>query len=313
MRFPTRRAAVVVAALLSLLACPDVRAQTPTYALVTYNQQARYFNQINDGARDAAAKVGVTLVIFNANNDPVAQANAIETYIQQKVQGIIVVPVNAHAIAPSVLAADAAGIPVVDIDAILPPGPQKARIGVDNEAAGQAIGTFFVNTVDQTMGGKARVGVVSALSSVLQNQRLKGFQDALVGHPGISIVQVVDGHNVQDTALTVAEGLVTGNPGLDAIYATGEPALIGAIAAVEGGELTDRVKIFGWDLSAQAIRGIDEGYVVGVVQQDPVGKGAAAVDALVKIGKGEAVPATVETPVTIVTRSNVDQYRAAFK
>ena len=44
---------------------------------------------------------------------------------------------------------------------------------------------------------------------------------------------VVDGRNIQDNALAAAENLITGNPDLTAIYATGEPALLGAIAAVE--------------------------------------------------------------------------------
>ena len=44
-------------------------AKAATVALVTINQQALFFNQINDGAKEAADKAGVKLVIFNANND----------------------------------------------------------------------------------------------------------------------------------------------------------------------------------------------------------------------------------------------------
>ena len=53
------------------------------------------------------------------------------------------------------------------------------------------------------------------------------------------------------------------------IYATGEPALIGAVSAVTSQSRTGDVKVFGWDLTAQAIKGIDEGWVAAVVQQDP--------------------------------------------
>jgi ribose transport system substrate-binding protein len=124
---------------------------------------------------------------------------------------------------------------------------------------------------------------------------------------------VVDGRNIQDNALAAAENLMTGNPDLTAIYATGEPALLGAIAAVESQGRTDKVKIVGWDLTAQAIKGLDQGFVVGVVQQDPAGMGAAAVDALSKITKGQTVEKTIAVPVTIVTKANVDPYRAIFK
>ncbi len=69
--------------------------------------------------------------------------------------------------------------------------------------------------------------------------------------------------------MTAAENLITGNPDLTAIYATGEPALLGAIAAVENQGRQKDIKVFGWDLTAKAISGIDGGYVTAVPQQDP--------------------------------------------
>jgi ribose transport system substrate-binding protein len=49
------------------------------------------------------------------------------------------------------------------------------------------------------------------------------------------------------------------------------------------------------------------------VQQDPAGMGAAAVEAALKAAKGETVPATIAVPVTIVTKDNVDKFRAMFQ
>jgi ribose transport system substrate-binding protein len=292
-----------------------VKAQDkPTFALVQINQQALFFTQMNDGATKAAQKAGVNLVIFNANNDPAAQNNAIETYIQQKVKGLIVVAIDTNGIMPAVKAADAAGIPVVAVDAVLPAnGPQKAQIGVDNEGAGKLIGAHFVKYVTEQMGGKAKLGIVGALNSTIQNIRQKGFEDVVKGAAGVTMAGVVDGRNVQDNALAAAENLMTANPDLSAIYATGEPALLGAVAAVESQGKQGKVKVVGWDLTASAIKGIDAGYVVGVIQQDPAGMGAAAVDALAKLAKGGTVDKAISVPVTIVTKDNVEPYRAVFK
>lgn len=295
------------------LSIGTAQAQEKTIALVQINQQALFFTQMNEGAQKAADAAGVKLVIFNANNDPAAQNNAIETYIQQKVDGIVVVAIDTNGIMPAVNAAAAANIPVTAVDAVLPAGPQKAQIGVDNEGAGKAMGEFFNKYVTDSMGGKAKLGIVGALNSTIQNIRQKGFEDEVKSNSGVTTAGVVDGRNVQDSALSAAESLITANPDLNAIYATGEPALLGAVAAVESQGKQDQIKVFGWDLTAQAIKGIDAGYVVGVVQQDPAGMGAAAVDALVKITKGETVPATIPVPITIVTKDNVEPYRAVFK
>ena len=129
----------------------------------------------------------------------------------------------------------------------------------------------------------------------------------------VKFLDTVDGQNVQDVALTAAENLMTANPDMTALYATGEPALIGAISAVTSQNMTGKVKVFGWDLTAQAIKGIDEGWVVAVVQQDPYQEGVAGVESILKIKKGETVPASIDIPVTIVTKDNVDKFRSLFK
>lgn len=289
------------------------QAQQKTFAVVQINQQALFFNQMNEGAQKAAKAAGVKLVIFNANNDPAAQNSAIETYIQQKVDGLAVVAIDVNGVMPAVNQAAKAGIPVVAIDAILPAGPQKAQIGVDNAKAGADMGKFFLGYVKSDMGGKAKYGVVGALNSFIQNIRQEGFEKAIAGTPGITKAGVVDGQNIQDNALTAAENLITGNPDMTAVYATGEPALMGAIAAIESQRKQKSVKLFGWDLTAQAIAGIDAGYVVAVIQQDPAEMGAAAVKALKTLSDGGTVEKTISVPVTIVTKANVDPYRAVFK
>ena len=310
----SRRTIVSAAAGLAavLAALPSQAADQPTIALVQINQQALFFTQMNEGAQKAADAAGAKLVIFNANNDPTAQNNAVETYVQQKVDGIVMVAIDTNGVMPAVKAADAAGIPVVAVDAVLPEGPQKAQVGVDNAGAGKAIGEFFIKHLGD-MGGKAKLGIVGALNSTIQNIRQKGFEDVVKADANVTMAGVVDGRNVQDKALAAAEDLMTANPDLTAIYATGEPALLGAVAAVESQGKQKSIKVFGWDLTAQAIKGIDAGYVAAVVQQDPAGMGAAAVNALLKVKKGETVDKKIPVPITIVTKENVAPYRAVFK
>ena len=145
---------------------------------MTINQQALFFNQINDGAKQAADKAGVKLVIFNANNQAAAQNSAIEDYIAQKVDGIVLVAIDVNGVKPAITAAKKAGIPVVAIDARIPDGDNAAFIGVDNKGAGEEIGKYFANYVKEKMGGSAKVGIVGALNSFIQNQRLDGFKAA---------------------------------------------------------------------------------------------------------------------------------------
>ena len=163
------------------------------------------------------------------------------------------------------------------------------------------------------MEGSAEIGIVGALNSFIQNQRQKGFEDTIKSDADVSVVGVVDGRNIQDNALAAAETLITGNPGMNAVYATGEPALVGAVAAVEAQGATDRVKIFGWDLTAQVIKAIDDGFVIAVVQQDPERMGAVAVESAMALINGGNVDPVIPVAVTIVTKENVDKFRSMFQ
>jgi ribose transport system substrate-binding protein len=303
----------VASAMLATAVLAGTAAKATTVALITINQQALFFNQINDGAKQAADKAGANLVIFNANNQATAQNSAVEDYIAQKVDGIVLVAIDVNGVKPAITAAKKAGIPVVAIDARIPDGDNAAFIGVDNKGAGEQIGKYFVDYVKTKMGGSAKVGIVGALNSFIQNQRLDGFKSAAQAASGVKFLDTVDGQNVQDIALTASENLMTANPDMTALYATGEPALVGAISAVTSQQRTDKVKVFGWDLTAQAIKGIDEGWIVAVVQQDPFQEGVAGVETILKLKKGEKVNPSIDIPVTIVTKENVDKFRSLFK
>ena len=140
-----------------ILAGSPARAAEPTIALVTINQQALFFNQMNDGAKEAAKEAGVKLVIFNANNDPAAQNNAIENYITQKVDGIIVVAIDVNGVMPAVEAAAKRRHPGRRRRRASCPRDRKgARSASTTRRAGEQIGKYFADYVEATWAARPR-------------------------------------------------------------------------------------------------------------------------------------------------------------
>jgi ribose transport system substrate-binding protein len=281
--------------------------------LVLINLQAKFFNDINAGAQDAAKMAGVNLQVIDGNNDPSAQVNAVETLTQQKVDGIIMVAIDVKGIVPALQDAAKNGVNVVAVDAKVEDPSVKAFIGVDNAKAGADFGDFVGKYISDSLGGKAKIGIIGALNSFIQNQRKDSFIEAVKKVPGVTIGNTVDGQNVQERALAASENLVTSSPDINVIYATGEPALIGAVAALEAQGATKRVKLFGWDLSKQAVKAMDDGFLVGLVQQNPYQEGVEAINALVKLSQGKGVPPFIDVPVEFVTAKNLEKYKASFK
>jgi ribose transport system substrate-binding protein len=307
------RSFVSLALVLTMIGGAAFAQDRPQIGLSTINLQALFFNQINDGAMDAANEFGADVQVVDSNNDPDRQVRAIESFVTQQKDAIIVVAIDVNGIVPALQAARDAGIPVIAIDAQVASPPANAFIGVDNYGAGQEAGQYTLDYINDALGGTAKIGIVGALNSFIQNQRSDGFIEVLGDVEGVEIVNVVDGQNQQERALTAAENLMTGNPDLDIVYATGEPALIGSIAAVESQGRTDSVKIIGWDLTEQAVRAIEEGFVQAVVQQNPYQEGYEAVRAALEMHAGNDVPSEILIPIDIVTSENVDDFRYLFE
>jgi len=271
--------------------------------LVTINLQALFFNQINTAAQKIADQAGAQLQVISGNDDSVTQANAFDNLIASGVNAIIVDAIDTDGIKPSVQKAKKAGIPVVAVDAIINDPAVSTQVGTANAEGGAAIGGTLADLAKNT----GTVGIVGALNSTIQLERQKGFADTVTGR-GMMVGTVVDGRNIQENAQTAAENLLTGNPNLKYVYATGEPALIGLVAAVNSQNAATRIQAVGWDLSDQAVGALRAGWLKGVVQQNTFEFGYQAMNAAIDLGCGRQAPANVPVPTQIVTPANVGDY-----
>lgn len=280
--------------------------------LVQINQQAIFFNQMNEGAEEAADEVDVDLTIFNANDDPAKQNEGIANFVTQGFDAIIVVAIDVEGVKPAIKEAKDAGVKIVCVDAIVEDDAVDCQVGVDNAAAGATIGEFVVDYIAENNLTNKKIGVLGALNSFIQNLRKDAFVE-VVEKAGATITQTVDGQNRQEAAMAAAENLFTAQSDTFLMYATGEPQMVGAVAAVRSQNKGTSVKLFGWDLTAEVITGIDDGFVMGVVQQDPKTEGYEAVKACKTLAEGGTVEEFIDVPIEIVTKANVDPYREIFK
>jgi ribose transport system substrate-binding protein len=279
-------------------------------AFATINMQNQFFVELNDGVQAAASEQGVEALLFDPNGEAIEQVNAIETYIQEGVDAIIVDAIDSEGIIPVLQQAEDAGIPVVAVDAVIDDPVVDAQVAVDDVGAGKEVGEFCAAYVDEQMGGEAQIGVILSKQSQLQVRRTEGFKQGVEEHPGITIVQEVDGGYAPDTSLTAAENLLTANPDLDIIYGTGEPAVLGAVNAARS-QGRDDLKVCGWNLTDEIAAGIESGVILGTAHVSPFDLGVAALDAAVQLARGEAIEREVNVPFSIVTAENLDEFMEA--
>ena len=98
---------------------------------------------MKSGAVKMAANLGVKLVILDAN-DSQLQALGLQGLITQKVNGILVTPINIDTLVPVIEKAAAAGILVVTVDRKANTGTVLAHVGVDEVEGGRMAARYII-------------------------------------------------------------------------------------------------------------------------------------------------------------------------
>jgi inositol transport system substrate-binding protein len=221
-------------------------------------------------------------------------------------------PVDTDATVSISDAAEAAGIPLVYVN--------RQPVNVDMLPNNQAFvasnevdsGTLQTQEVCRLLGGKGKVLVLmGALTDQTGIQRTKDIHD-VIATPECSGMEVV----AEEAGLwqrTMGNNIMTNwlSAGLefDAVIANNDEMAIGAIQAMKAvGVDMDKVVIAGVDATADALQAMDAGELDVTVFQDAKAQGRGAVDAAIRLAKGEDVDQKVWVPFELVTPANYKDY-----
>lgn len=138
-------------------------------------------------AQENAEKAGVTLMEpTNADADPAKQTTDIQTILTQSPDVVIISPVDAKAVVPSVTKANQAGIPVISIDESPAGGEVYMIVRADNVRMGET----GCMSMGEALGGEGTVLELQGdLASTNGRERSEGFQSCMEENfPGITVV-----------------------------------------------------------------------------------------------------------------------------
>ncbi|WP_159337842.1 substrate-binding domain-containing protein, partial [Escherichia coli] len=191
-----------------------------TIGVSTITLQHQFFIDIDEGIKEKAKELGVKVIVNDPDQDVAKQTSAIEDFIQQNVDGMIVLGTDNSAIVPAVEGAFEK-MPVVTVDAVLNTENITSYVGTVSYDAGKKLGEYTKKYIDEKLGGKSEIAIVTDLKSQIQMQRIDGFKDALKGSANVKILNSQPGYDREESLNTV-ENLIQSNPDVDIIYATAE-------------------------------------------------------------------------------------------
>jgi len=275
-----------------------------------------WLGAINIAAIAEAAKYSdINLVIAEGVSDTNVQVSQIETFINDGVDAIVLLPNDGAALTAVAIKAMEAGIPVINVDREFS-SPFAARVTIlgDNYGMGVATGTYICGE----LGGQSDV-VIAEIAGLdflqLTQDRSAGFAKAL-SDCGLSVThRVAADFTIQGGEATTSQ-LLASVPKIDAIWNHDDDQGVGVLAAIAAAD-RDEFFMVGGAGSANAMRHIKDGDTVLVATTIyPSTQAADGIRLARLLVQGKALSDLVEVEVPtrivlntpVVTIDNVDQY-----
>jgi ribose transport system substrate-binding protein len=279
-----------------------------TVCFVTFSLQVAFFHTSVDGGQREAQAQGAKMIVQDPQADTQKQVTQIEDCVARGANAIVVDAIESKAVLGPIAEAKKKGVVVVAVDTFLDSPDVTSNVGVSNFDAAREYGHFIAAYILGKYNGKADVGIVLA-STEVQLARRDGFLAAMKSlGSSVRVVGTADGRNILERATAVSEDLLSGNPSITVIYATGEPQLLGALASAAS-QKRSNIAFFGWDkVPDPFIKPIQQGRLVAVTNQQPELQGQLGVRYAVMAARGEKVPSRVNTPVAIITKLNLSEW-----
>ncbi len=204
----------------AMIATPAL-AETYRFVIVPKAMNNPFFDGVRDGCMKRAKELGNIECIYKGpiEHEPATQAQIIQDFVTQKVDGLAISVADVAAMTKSIDAAAAAGIPVVTFDADAPGSKRLAYIGTNNKDFGVALGKQLLQL--RPDGGKYAM-VSGGPGATDLAERVDGVREALKGSKWVEVAGSPTFCN-DDPALAVQQmtDLRTATPDLAAIVPVG--------------------------------------------------------------------------------------------
>ncbi len=262
---------------------------------------------LHDAIKAAVEANGDTFVPVLAESQTAVatQVSQIEDLINQKVDGLIVNPMDSNADIQVLQKAKDAGIPVVLVDQGIEAGHEDlyvTLISTDNLAGGKSAGERMV----KELGNAGNVIIVrGANGSQAGDDRADGFKKGIEGS-GLKLINEQPGDWVVDKAMQVTENMIQANADIQGIFCCSDNMLPGILQALQNNDLTG-VKIISFDGSDAGKGMIKDGSILGTVAQFPDKIGAMGVENLMKAigGSTDGIEKFIDAGTQIFDATNV--------
>jgi ribose transport system substrate-binding protein len=267
--------------------------------------------EVTESLKDAAAAVGVALLILDNCYDAATALKNAEEFVRSKVDLVIEFQVEQE-VAPMIGDKIAgAKIPLIAIDI---PHPHATYFGVDNYRVGIEAGLTLAAHATANWEGRVNwvLGLDLAEAGQLVQSRITGaFEGVRSGHPELPVEAFVriDGRGMRDRSKKLVADFLQRHPKDKHILiaAATDSSALGAVDAVREQKRERHVAIVGQDCIAEAIAEMqkDKSPLIGSVSHEASSYGPSLIHLGLSLLRGQTVAPYNYVTHKMVTRDSV--------
>ncbi|MFE1025798.1 ABC transporter substrate-binding protein [Streptomyces sp. NPDC058818] len=241
--------------------------------------------------KDEAEKRGVKLLTANAQSQFSKQISDVQNLLAKGADLLVIAPLNSDGWDPVLQAAAAKKVPIITIDRKINAEPCKDYVSfIASDFVEQ--GRRAADQMIEATGGKGEVAILlGSAGNNVTTERTKGFKERIAEKAtDLKVVFEQTGDFAREKGQQVTEQLIQSKPGIKGIYAENDEMGLGAVTALKGaGKKAGDVKIVTVDGTRNAVQGVVDGWISGVIESNPR-FGPLAFQTLDTFTKGEEVP-----------------------
>jgi ribose transport system substrate-binding protein len=175
-------------------------------------------------------------VVVKTSPSAAAQVSALEDLSAgRKLDALVILPYSSEELTTPVKTIKDSGVFVTVVDrGLSDPSIQDLYVAGDNIAVGKTTAKYLVDK----LGGKGDLVVLRGIPTVIDDERIKGFEDGIKGsHLKILDIQYANWNS--DQAFKLMQDYLTKYPHIDAVWANDDDMLLGVLEAVKQAHRTD--------------------------------------------------------------------------
>jgi len=260
-------------------------------------------NNADTAKWEAERHPNVTLTVLDPKFDNDLQAKQIDDLTRQKVDGILIWPMQEAPTGPPVDRAAAAGIPSVSVDRLVGSRKVRAQVTGNFPANGTQQGLYLVHRLLRE-NGKVEGSVLMIRKphgSTADAMRTGHFLKVVSYFPGIRIIDSFHNASSRDASKKQVSEALGKHPDIDAVFCTGAEQGMGAVLAIDEAKRWNsrkdggRMIVLSNDDLFEALEAMKADKIAVTAPYTPL-LGGIGVRVLLKILTGQRVPKNVTTP-----------------